>query len=81
MEGKHKAFPTCSSHLAMVLLQDGGASLIYLCPGSSYSPQRGQVVSVVYTFIAPMLNPLTYSMRNRELKDALKRALMRVLSS
>ncbi|XDB57405.1 hypothetical protein AB1E18_010850 [Capra hircus] len=42
-EGRRKAFATCSSHMTMVLLQYGGASLIYLCPSSSYSPERGQV--------------------------------------
>lgn len=80
-EGRHKAFSTCSSHLTVVLLQYGCTSLIYLCPSSSYSPQRGRVVSVVYTFITPVLNPLIYSMRNRELKDALKNTMMRVLLS
>uniref|UniRef100_A0A8C4LKK3 Olfactory receptor n=1 Tax=Equus asinus TaxID=9793 RepID=A0A8C4LKK3_EQUAS len=78
-EGRQKAFSTCSSHLTVVLLQYGCTSLIYLCPSSSYSPERGQVVSVVYTFITPVLNPLIYSMRNRELKDALKRAMMSFL--
>ncbi|KAM9221594.1 olfactory receptor 10V1-like [Dugong dugon] len=78
-EGRHKAFSTCSSHLTVVLLQYGCGSLIYLCPSSSYSPERGQIVSVVYTFITPVLNPLIYSMRNRELKDALKGAVMRFL--
>lgn len=78
-EGRHKAFSTCSSHLTVVLLQYGCGSLIYLCPSSSYSPERGQVVSVVYTFITPMLNPLIYSMRNRELKDALRKVVMRFL--
>uniref|UniRef100_UPI003D7F8116 olfactory receptor family 10 subfamily V member 13 n=1 Tax=Equus caballus TaxID=9796 RepID=UPI003D7F8116 len=78
-EGRQKAFSTCSSHLTVVVLQYGCGSLIYLCPSSSYSPERGQVVSVVYTFITPVLNPLIYSMRNRELKDALKRAMMSFL--
>ncbi|XP_062053383.1 olfactory receptor 10V1-like [Lepus europaeus] len=78
-EGRHKAFSTCSSHLIVVLLQYGCTSLIYLCPSSSYSSERGQVVSVVYTFITPLLNPLVYSVRNRELKDALKRAMMKFL--
>lgn len=68
-----------SSRLTVVLLQDGCTSLIFLCPSSSYYPESGQVVSVVYTFITPVLNPLIYSMRNRELKDALKRAMTRVL--
>ncbi|XP_046498982.1 olfactory receptor 10V1-like [Equus quagga] len=80
-EGRQKAFSTCSSHLTVVLLQYGCGSLIYLCPSSSYSPKRGQVVSVVYTFITPVLNPLIYSMRNRELQDALKRAMMSLLLS
>ncbi|XP_030873420.1 olfactory receptor 10V1-like isoform X2 [Leptonychotes weddellii] len=80
-EGRHKAFSTCSSHLTVVLLQYGCGGLIYLCPSSSYSPERGQVVSVVYTFITPVLNPLIYSMRNRELKDALKRTMIRFLLS
>lgn len=78
-EGRHKAFSTCSSHLMVVLLQYGCGSLIYLCPSSSYSPERGQVVSVVYTFITPVLNPLIYSMRNRELKDALRKVVIRFL--
>uniref|UniRef100_A0A8D2CU34 Olfactory receptor n=1 Tax=Sciurus vulgaris TaxID=55149 RepID=A0A8D2CU34_SCIVU len=78
-EGRHKAFSTCSSHLTVVLLQYGCTSVIYLCPSSSYSPERGRVVSVVYTFITPVLNPLIYSMRNRELKEALQRAMTRLL--
>ena len=78
-EGRHKAFSTCSSHLTVVLLQYGCTSLIYLCPSSSYSPERGQVVSVVYTFITPVLNPLIYSMRNRELKDALRKVVISFL--
>ncbi|XP_070422164.1 olfactory receptor 10V1-like [Equus przewalskii] len=80
-EGRQKAFSTCSSHLTVVVLQYGCGSLIYLCPSSSYSPERGQVMSVVYTFITPVLNPLIYSMRNRELQDALKRAMMSFLLS
>ncbi|XP_047371880.1 olfactory receptor 10V1-like [Sciurus carolinensis] len=78
-EGRHKAFSTCSSHLTVVLLQYGCTSVIYMCPSSSYSPERGRVVSVVYTFITPVLNPLIYSMRNRELKEALQRAMTRLL--
>lgn len=78
-EGRHKAFSTCSSHLTVVLLQYGCGSL--MCPSSSYSPDRGQGVSAVYTFITPVLNPLVYSMRNRELKDALTRTAIRFLFS
>ncbi|KAG3284964.1 olfactory receptor 10V1 [Ictidomys tridecemlineatus] len=74
-ERRHRAFSTCSSHIAVVLLQYGCTSFIYLSPSSSYSPEMGPVVSVVYTFITPILNPLIYSMRNKELKDALKKTL------
>ncbi|XP_037697967.1 olfactory receptor 10V1 [Choloepus didactylus] len=74
-EGRHRAFSTCSSHIVVVLLQYGCTSFVYLSPSSSYSPEMGRVVSVVYTFITPILNPLIYSMRNKELKDALRKAI------
>lgn len=74
-QGRHRAFSTCSSHILVVLLQYGCTSFIYLSPSSSYSPEMGRVVSVVYTFVTPILNPLIYSMRNKELKDALRKAL------
>ncbi|KAM5247289.1 olfactory receptor 10V1 [Ctenodactylus gundi] len=74
-EGRRRAFSTCSSHMSAVLLQYGCTSFIYLSPSSSYSPELGRAVSVVYTFVTPVLNPLIYSMRNKELKDALRRAL------
>ncbi|XP_021540555.1 olfactory receptor 10V1 [Neomonachus schauinslandi] len=75
VKGRHRAFSTCSSHILVVLLQYGCTSFIYLSPSSGYSPEMGRVVSVVYTFITPILNPLIYSIRNKELKDALRRAL------
>ncbi|XP_062951208.1 olfactory receptor 10V1 [Cynocephalus volans] len=74
-EGRHRALSTCSSHIIVVLLQYGCTSFIYLSPSSSYSPEMGQRVSVVYTFITPILNPLIYSLRNKDLKDALRKAL------
>lgn len=77
-EGRRRACSTCSAHLSVVLLQCGCTSFMYLSPRSSYSPETGRVVSVVYTFITPILNPLIYSMRNKELKNALRRALRRL---
>uniref|UniRef100_A0A7N5P8C4 G-protein coupled receptors family 1 profile domain-containing protein n=1 Tax=Ailuropoda melanoleuca TaxID=9646 RepID=A0A7N5P8C4_AILME len=77
-EGRHKAFSACSSHLTVVVLQYGCRSLIYPCPSSRYSPDRGQGVSAVYTFITPVLNPLVYSMRNELFKDALKKEIIRL---
>uniref|UniRef100_A0A452GU77 G-protein coupled receptors family 1 profile domain-containing protein n=1 Tax=Gopherus agassizii TaxID=38772 RepID=A0A452GU77_9SAUR len=69
--GRRRTFSTCSSHLTVVLLQYSCCSFIYLQTSSSYSPEQGWVVSVVYTFVTPVLNPLIYSMRNKELKDSL----------
>nr|XP_023418417.1 LOW QUALITY PROTEIN: olfactory receptor 10V1 [Cavia porcellus] len=73
--GRRRAFSTCSSHISVVLLQYGCTSFIYLSPGSSYSPEMGRAVSVVYTFITPILNPFIYSMRSKELRDTLKKTL------
>lgn len=80
-EGKHKAFSTCASHLISVSLFYGTMIFMYLRPSSSYSLDRDKVVSVVYTLVIPMLNPLIYSLRNTEVKDALKRLLGKVLVS
>ncbi|NXW91684.1 O1019 protein, partial [Alopecoenas beccarii] len=80
-EGRHKAFSTCASHLTSVLFFYGTMIFMYLRPSSSYSLERDKVVSVVYTLVIPMLNPLIYSLRNTEVKDALKRLLEKVLVS
>lgn len=74
-EGRRGACSTCSSRLSVVLPQYGCTSFIYLSPRSSYSPESGRVVPGIYTFIASILNPLICSMRNKELKNALRRAL------
>uniref|UniRef100_A0A452GTW4 G-protein coupled receptors family 1 profile domain-containing protein n=1 Tax=Gopherus agassizii TaxID=38772 RepID=A0A452GTW4_9SAUR len=79
--GRRRTFSTCSSHLTVVLLQYSCCSFIYLQTSSSYSPEQGWVVSVVYTFVTPVLNPLIYSMRNKELKDSLSRGLGRKMLS
>ncbi|XP_012368324.1 olfactory receptor 10V1-like [Octodon degus] len=77
-EGRRRAGSTCSSHALVVLMQYGCTSFIYLSPNSSYSPEMGRIVSVVYTFITPILNPFIYSVRNKELRDALKKALRKL---
>ncbi|XP_032215799.1 olfactory receptor 10V1-like [Mustela erminea] len=77
-KGKHRAFSTCSSHLIVVLLQYGSCTLVYLRPRSSYSPEEGRAVSVVYTFFSPLLNPLIYSIRNQEVTDAVRRLSARM---
>ncbi|XP_026577149.1 olfactory receptor 10V1 [Pseudonaja textilis] len=77
--GRQRAFSTCSSHLMLVIMQYACASVTYLRPGSRYSSQERQVVSICYTFGTPVLNPLIYTMRNRELKDALTKILRKYL--
>nr|XP_012639386.1 olfactory receptor 502-like [Microcebus murinus] len=74
-EGRHKAFSTCISHLTAVTLFYGTITFIYVMPKSSYSTDQNKVVSVFYTVVIPMLNPLIYSLRNKEIKGALKRKL------
>ncbi|KAF7481788.1 olfactory receptor 502-like [Marmota monax] len=80
-EGRHKAFSTCTSHLTAVTLFYGTITFIYVMPRSSYSTDQNKVVSVFYTVVIPMLNPLIYSLRNQEIKGALKRALSRKIFS
>ncbi|XP_030395635.1 olfactory receptor 10A4-like isoform X2 [Gopherus evgoodei] len=80
-EGRHKAFSTCSSHLVVVTLFYGTASSTYFRPKSSNSPDTKKLISVSYTVITPMLTPIIYSLRNKEVKSALGRALGRKLFS
>ncbi|XP_050791443.1 olfactory receptor 10A7-like [Gopherus flavomarginatus] len=79
-EGRRKAFSTCSSHLIVVTLFYGSGSLVYLRPKSSYSPDVKKLLSLFYTVLTPMLNPIIYSLRNNEVKGALKRVIWRKLS-
>ncbi|XP_040589196.1 olfactory receptor 502-like [Mesocricetus auratus] len=72
-EGCQKAFSTCTSHLTAVTLFFGTITFIYVMPKSSYSTDQNKVVSVFYMVVIPMLNPLIYSLRNNEIKGALKR--------
>ncbi|XP_032091540.1 olfactory receptor 8D1-like [Thamnophis elegans] len=71
--GRCKAFSTCASHLATVTLYYGSTLFIYSRPSSSTSQDQDKVVSVLYSVTIPMLNPLIYSMRNKEVKEALRR--------
>ncbi|KAM6158257.1 olfactory receptor 8H1-like [Rhynchocyon petersi] len=71
--GKRKAFSTCASHLLGVTIFFGTMIFIYLKPSKSYSLGKDQVASVFYTIVVPMLNPLIYSLRNKDVKNALIR--------
>ncbi|XP_037679936.1 olfactory receptor 8H1-like [Choloepus didactylus] len=75
--GKCKAFSTCASHLLGVTIFYGALIFTYLKPKKSYSLGRDQVASVFYTMVIPMLNPLIYSIRNKEVKNALNRCMQK----
>ncbi|XP_065701345.2 olfactory receptor 14J1-like [Patagioenas fasciata] len=70
-QGRHKAFSTCLPHLAVVSLYVSTGIFTYLKPPSISSPSLDLVVSVLYSVVPPAMNPLIYSMRNQEIKDAL----------
>ncbi|KAM4848148.1 olfactory receptor 5P4-like [Urocitellus parryii] len=76
-EGRHKAFSTCTSHLTAVTLFYGTVTFVYVIPKSSHSPDHIKVVSVFYTVVIPMLNPLIYSLRNKEVKEAMKKLMVK----
>ncbi|KAL2782018.1 olfactory receptor 1N2, partial [Daubentonia madagascariensis] len=69
--GRWKAFSTCGSHLTVVLLFYGSLMGVYLLPASSYSPERERRAATLYMVVIPMLNPFIYSLRNRDMKEAL----------
>lgn len=75
LEGRHKAFSTCASHLMAVTILFGTILFMYLRPTSSYSMEQDKIVSVFYTVVIPMLNPLIYSVKNKDVKEALKKVL------
>ncbi|XP_060118413.1 olfactory receptor 5AR1-like [Heteronotia binoei] len=74
-ESRHKAFSTCASHLTAVGIFHGTVLFMYLRPSSSYSMDQDKWASVFYTIIIPMLNPLIYSLRNKDVKHALIKTL------
>ncbi|XP_036881526.2 olfactory receptor 2T29-like [Manis javanica] len=74
-EGRRKAFATCSSHMTVVTLFYGAGVYTYMLPSSSHTPEKDMVVSVFYTILTPVLNPLIYSLRNKDVMGALKKML------
>ncbi|XP_021487848.1 olfactory receptor 10K2 [Meriones unguiculatus] len=78
--GRYKAFSTCASHLIVVTVHYGCASFIYLRPKSSYSSSQDALISVSYTILTPLFNPVIYSLRNKEFKSALHRVIGRTVA-
>ncbi|XP_005075796.2 olfactory receptor 2AG1-like [Mesocricetus auratus] len=80
-EGRKKALVTCSSHLTVVGLYYGALTVMYILPSSCLSPKQENILSVFYTVVTPTLNPLIYSLRNKEVTGALRRVLGKWLLS
>ncbi|XP_049636748.1 olfactory receptor 1038-like [Suncus etruscus] len=80
-QGRRKVFSTCGSHMMAVTVFYGTLIFMYLQPKSNHSLDTDKMASVFYTVVIPMLNPLIYSLRNKEVKDASKKALEKVCAS
>ncbi|XP_029770546.1 olfactory receptor 8J3 [Suricata suricatta] len=74
-EGRKKAFSTCASHMMAVTVFYGTLLFMYLQPQTNYSLDTDKIASVFYTLVIPMLNPMIYSLRNKDVKAALQRFL------
>ncbi|XP_027716563.1 olfactory receptor 5B12-like [Vombatus ursinus] len=74
-EGRQKAFSTCTSHLTAVSIFYGTMLFMYFQPSSSHSMDTDKIVSVFYTMVIPMLNPLVYSLRNKDVKNAFRKVV------
>ncbi|XP_065447318.1 olfactory receptor 5AR1-like [Chrysemys picta bellii] len=79
--GQCKAFSTCASHLAAITIFYGTGCFMYLRPSSKYLMDQDKIISLFYTLVIPMLNPLIYSLRNMEVKKAFTRMLDRMIDS
>ena len=78
-QGRQKAFGTCGSHLMVVIIFFGTLISMYLQPPSSYSQDVNKSIALFYTLVTPLLNPLIYTLRNKEVKGALRRQMRRIL--
>ncbi|XP_060997231.1 olfactory receptor 8K3-like [Dama dama] len=79
-EGRRKAFSTCGSHLTVVTVFYGTLTFMYVKPKSSHSFDTDKVASIFYTLVIPMLNPLIYSLRNKDVKYALQKMWRKLFS-
>ncbi|XP_012381818.2 olfactory receptor 5T9-like [Dasypus novemcinctus] len=76
-EGRQKFFSTCGSHLTGVSIFHGTILFMYVRPSSSYTLEHDMIVSIFYTILIPMLNPIIYSLRNKDVKAAMKKVFQR----
>ncbi|XP_067386179.1 olfactory receptor 6F1-like [Emydura macquarii macquarii] len=79
-QGRQKAFSTCSAHLAVVTIWYGSAIFLYVKPSAQNSLDLNKTINIFNTIVTPLLNPFIYTLRNREVKEALGKALSRILN-
>ncbi|XP_078510163.1 olfactory receptor 8D1-like [Lissotriton helveticus] len=72
-DGRHKAFSTCTSHLFVVFLFYGSVSIAYMRPTSSFSKMNNKILALSYIAVTPLCNPIIYSLKNTEFKNALRK--------
>ncbi|XP_063158317.1 olfactory receptor 13G1-like [Candoia aspera] len=77
-EGKKKAFSTCSSHFIVVSIFYSSSIYIYIRPSSDYSLDQDKLISLLYTVVTPVVNPVIYSLRNKEFKEGVRALIARV---
>ncbi|XP_003802444.1 olfactory receptor 5W2 [Otolemur garnettii] len=77
--GRFKAFSTCASHLTAVAVFQGTMLFMYFRPSSSYSLDEDKMTSLFYTLVIPMLNPIIYSLRNKDVKEVLEKVKNKIL--
>lgn len=73
--GKQRAFSTCSSHLIVVSLYYGTLGTVYAIPTATQATALNKVFSLLYTVVTPMVNPIVYSLRNKDVKKAVQKLL------
>lgn len=78
-EGRQKAFSTCGSHLTVVMIFFGSVIFSYVRPISTYSMAKDRLISVLYSVVSPMLNPIIYTMKNQDVKKAFDRQFIQRL--
>ncbi|XP_074087847.1 olfactory receptor 9G4-like [Macrotis lagotis] len=75
--GRRKAFSTCASHMLSVMLFYGSVLFMYSRPSSNYSLEKDKLAALFYTVVNPLLNPMIYSFRNKDVKEAFRKAMQR----
>ena len=75
-QGKYKAFSTCASHLGVFLMFYGSVSLMYLRFSATFPPILDTIIALMFAVLAPFFNPIIYSLRNKDMKLALRKALI-----